>query len=103
MNCPNCEIPLINIGNLQHCKTCGFNFFENQKEINEIYCWLSVDSQGREGMIAFDINGTHMVALHSDKAFALKLKPKVENAALHTGMKMRLAKFIKTGIEEEIG
>lgn len=108
MNCPNCKIEMLELdkgSKLQRkeCLQCGFNCPGNTKEINEFYCWLSVDESGMEGMVGTQRNGVYYVAQHSVKEMAQKLRPDMQQAAEQTGMKMRLAKFVKAGIEEEIG
>lgn len=107
MKCPNCKIDLheVDIGKPTQrliCSYCPFNAAPNTKQIDEFYCWLSVDESGMEGMVGVSRNGTYMVAQNSNKAVAEHLRPDMKEAAKQTGMKMRLVKFVKTEVIEEI-
>lgn len=50
--CPNCEVSLSKKGEMYGCKLCGFNRGENDRIIDTLYLWLSVDDNGMEGIMA---------------------------------------------------
>jgi len=56
MKCPNCDINLIqrpiDPPDMLHCPACPFIFAKNTKKAEFLYAALSVDKDGKEGIIA---------------------------------------------------
>lgn len=106
--CPNCLIELnanLLLKGRFDCEECGFNYYPNQKKINSIYVWLSVDkTTDCEGMIAIHQkqNNTHMIACSSDYELCLKMEPQLRAVAINMGMKIKLVRYDRADVKKEI-
>lgn len=110
MKCHNCKIELLELDHGKptyrlECMICGYNMplaGKNTKVINEFYTWLSVDTEGKEGIIAvLGANNVFQVAQHSERAMALRLKPMVMNAAKDRQMKVKLVQYVRLNTIDE--
>jgi hypothetical protein len=87
------------------CSQCGFNYYPNQKIIEKIYVWMSVDRVTNcEGMIAIPSGplGTTMIAASSDLELCLKLEPLIRRAVKPMSMTSKLIEFRRARVIKEI-
>jgi hypothetical protein len=85
------------------CSECGFNISPNQKTIEELYAWVSVDSvTGFEGLIAVQEYGMAMPLVSSVLKNMELEEPEVRRACKVMKMKARLAHFSNKKILKEI-
>lgn len=94
MKCPNCNIPLHERDDgLVYCSNCPFNYRPNEKTLDVLYAWISVDKKtGHEGLIAADIKGVSMPLINSSKETVMDFKSYVENVEI-PNMRIELAEF----------
>lgn len=78
------------------CPRCGFNAAPNDKKMETLYAWLSVDPKtGNEGVIAMRMGAeqVYMAMVNSNKEPLLKIENHVKHGMQGTEMGYCLAEF----------
>jgi len=97
MKCPNCatECELVNVkSKLSYECGCGFSCPTNHKYINEIYTFISKDSDGNEKILNYTttmLNRRPMVT--ADRSTLEELKVIAREIPTTKGVNIRLLKF----------
>lgn len=113
MHCPNDHSELYDdLTGIYRCRKCPFNVPVNQHKMDQMYAWVSVDSQGLEGFIAVGSDspmgpGGSMVTLvtpliHSQEQEVMKMEKMARQAQQSTGVTIKLIKFESRTIVKEL-
>lgn len=101
IKCPNCNIalrPSSDSKAMLQCPMCPFNLNPNERVLENMYAWVSVDKNGFEGIIAALTPAGHVMTLvSSDLEMISKFKSLAHQAVANVGLKAHIAKFKRTG------
>ena len=76
------------------CTACGFSTGKNHLKVNEMWVWVSVDSEDQnEGVIAFDSPMGPMPMVGADKDRMMSLRHLAEQTAKKSGIEVKLLRF----------
>ena len=103
MKCPNCETEcFIDENGVAHCHTCVFSAHPNERQNEQYYMFLSVDEQGREGLIALDIGGMPMPMINVKLETLMMAEERTIKAMKTTGkMRLRLVEFKRSRVVKD--
>lgn len=75
-------------------------------DMEAIYAWTETDPNGYEGVIAVinggKAKGFNLLLQHRDKGIAMRFRDLAKGHAKVTGHKVRLVRFVRAKVEEEL-
>lgn len=109
MKCPNCGIDCkltVGFGNMGEVYQCGHCLFtspvKNKLVIQEIFAFVMLDDDGNEGIPAINHGGMTHPLMGADMARVESLRPHAKIFADALKKKIKLLKFSKREMLEEI-